>query len=190
MSRRRDTLHTRRRGAGHYTPAMRFHLTQPRRLAGLGLAALACLVLSLPAQAQWKWRDSRGQIHVSDIPPPRDTPDKDVLQRPDPAAVRKAPPPVAATSAAAAAKPSMDPELEERKRKAEQDQAARQKAEDKKTQAARSENCQRAREQLATMDSGMRVVRVRPDGEREYLSDEQRASEAQRARAAIASDCR
>ena len=190
MSPCRDTLHTRRRGAGHYTPAMRFHLTQPRRLAGLGMAALACLVLSLPAQAQWKWRDSRGQIHVSDIPPPRDVPDKDVLQRPDPAAVRKAPPPVAAPSAAAAAKPSMDPELEERKRKAEQDQAAREKAEDKKSQAARNENCQRAREQLATMDSGMRVVRVRPDGEREYLSDEQRASEAQRARAAIASDCR
>ena len=42
----------------------------------------------------------------------------------------------------------------------------------------------------ATMESGMRVVRVRPDGEREYLSDEQRAGEAQRARAAMASDCR
>jgi hypothetical protein len=40
------------------------------------------------------------------------------------------------------------------------------------------------------MESGMRIARVRPDGEREYLSDAQRASEAQRARDAVASDCR
>jgi len=168
---------------------MHLHFTLPLRLTGIGLAALACLVSSLPAEAQWKWRDSRGQIHISDIPPPRDVPDKDVLQRPDPAA-HKPPPAAPVAASAAAAKPSVDPELEERKRKAEQDQAARQMADDKKSQAVRSENCQRAREQLATMESGMRVVRVRPDGEREYLSDEQRSSEAQRARAAIASNCR
>ncbi|MGL6111771.1 MAG: DUF4124 domain-containing protein, partial [Rubrivivax sp.] len=64
------------------------------------------------------------------------------------------------------------------------------KADEKKLKAVREENCYRAREQLATMDSGMRVTRVRPDGEREYLSDQQRASEAQRARDAIASECR
>jgi hypothetical protein len=169
---------------------MQFDLTPPGRVLVLGLAALACLALSVPAQAQWKWRDSRGQIHVSDIPPPRDIPDKDVLQRPDPTA-RRAPVPVAAAPAAsAAAKAGADPELEERKRKAEQEQAERKKADDKKNQSVRADNCQRAREQLATMESGMRVVRVRPDGEREYLSDEQRASEAQRARNAIASDCR
>jgi hypothetical protein len=87
-------------------------------------------------------------------------------------------------------KAATDPELDERKRKADQEQAARQKADDKQAKSARAENCQRAREQLATMESGMRVMRVKPDGEREYLSDDQRASEAQRARGIIASDCR
>jgi Domain of unknown function (DUF4124) len=171
-------------------------LPLPRRLAALSLAALACLMLASPAEAQWKWRDSRGQVHISDIPPPRDIPDKDVLQRPD-LTVRKAaaaPPAAAAPASAAAvaapAKAPVDPELDERKRKAEQEQAARQKADEKKQQAARNENCQRAREQLATLDSGIRMVRTKPDGEREYLSDEQRASEAQRARTIIASDCR
>jgi hypothetical protein len=170
---------------------MLFTLTMHRRLAGLSLAAAACALLSAPAEAQWKWRDSRGQIHISDTPPPRDIPDKDVLQRAE-AAVRKpaAPPPAAVASAAVTAKPPADPELEERKRKADQEQAARQKADDKKLKAERDENCRRAREQLATMESGMRIVRVRPDGEREYLSDAQRASEAQRARDAMASDCR
>jgi hypothetical protein len=170
--------------------------TLPRRLAALSLAALASLMLSSPAEAQWKWRDNRGQIHISDTPPPRDVPDKDVLQRPD-LTPRKAPasPPAAAAAASAAAaaapaKAPVDPELEERKRKADQDQAARQKADEKKQQVARTENCQRAREQLATLDSGVRVMRTKPDGEREYLSDEQRASEAQRARTIIASDCR
>jgi type IV secretory pathway VirB10-like protein len=159
-------------------------------LAGVALAALALLALTVPAHAQWKWRDERGQIHVSDIPPPRDVQEKDVLQRPDPAARKPSPPPAPAAPAAVPGKAATDPELDERKRKADQEQAARQKADDKQAKSARAENCQRAREQLATMESGMRVMRVKPDGEREYLSDDQRASEAQRARGIIASDCR
>ena len=55
---------------------------------------------------------------------------------------------------------------------------------------ARKENCRRAQEQLALMDSGVRVVRMKPDGEQEFLDDDQRAREAQRARQAIAADCR
>jgi Domain of unknown function (DUF4124) len=168
----------------------------PRRWPWLAvICTLLLCVVSMSASAQWKWRDNRGQIHISDTPPPRDIPDKDVLQRAEPA-VRRAPtPPEAAASGAGVAasapgKAPVDPELEERKRKTEQEQAARLKADEKKLKAERTENCYRAREQLATMESGMRVVRVRPDGEREYLSDAQRAGEAQRAREAIASDCR
>jgi hypothetical protein len=173
---------------------MQFDFMQPWRAIGLGLAALALWALPAPADAQWKWRDSRGQVHISDTPPPRDVPDKDVLQKPDPG-VRRAPPPAPAAASAAAvpgaaAKPPVDAELEERKRKADQEQLARKQADEKQRKKAREENCNRAREQLATMDSGMRIARVRPDGEREYLTDAQRAAEAQRARDAIASDCR
>jgi hypothetical protein len=173
---------------------MLFTLTLHRRLAGLSLAAMACLLLSAPAEAQWKWRDSRGQIHISDIPPPRDVPEKDVLQRPEVAVRKPAPPPVAAASvpaaAAAPAKAPVDAELEERKRKAEQDQVARAKADEQRAAAVRKDNCQRAREQLATLDSGQRIARIKADGEREILDDEARAKEARRAREAIASECR
>jgi len=173
---------------------MIFTLTLQRRLAGLGLAATVCLLLSAPAEAQWKWRDSRGQIHISDIPPPRDVPDKDVLQRPEVSVRKPAPPPaVAATAPAAAATPAkapVDAELEERKRKAEQDQAARAKADEQRAAAVRKDNCQRAREQLATLDSGQRIARIKADGEREILDDEARAKETRRAREAIASECR
>lgn len=153
------------------------------------LALLAGLAVLAPAQAQWKWRDTGGQIHVSDLPPPRDVPDKDVLQRPEPVVQRPA---IAASgaSAPAAARASVDPELEQRKRKAEQEQAQRQAGDDRKAAEVRKENCRRAQEQLALMDSGMRVARVKPDGEREYLDDDQRAREAQRARQGIDANCR
>lgn len=163
------------------------------RLAGLSLVVAACVLLSAPAEAQWKWRDSRGQIHISDIPPPRDIPDKDVLQRPELVLRKPAPAPVVAASAAAVAVPGkapVDPELEERRKRTEQEQAARAKADEQKAVAIRKDNCQRAREQMATLDSGQRIARIRADGEREILDDEARAKEARRAREAIASECR
>jgi len=168
-------------------------LPLPRRLAGLGLAALACLLIASPAEAQWKWRDSRGQVHISDIPPPRDVPDKDVLQRPE-VSVRKppaaVPAPAAAAVASAPAKAAVDPELEERRKRAEQEQAARAEADKQKAAAVRKDNCQRAREQLATLDSGQRIARIKADGEREILDDDARAREAKRARDVMATDCR
>ena len=125
-------------------------LTPQRRLAGLSLAALACLLLSGPADAQWKWRDSRGQIHIADTPPPRDIPDKDVLQRPEVVVRRPAPAPAASAPAAAPAKAPVDAELEERRRRAEQEQAARAEADKRKDEAVRRDNCQRAREVIAS----------------------------------------
>ena len=153
---------------------------------------MACLLLSTPAEAQWKWRDSRGQIHISDIPPPRDIPDKDVLQRPEVTVRKAAPAPLAVASAAASApaKAPVDAELEERRKRTEQEQAARTEADKQKAAAVRKDNCQRAREQLATLDSGQRIARVKADGEREILDDEQRAKESRRAREVIASECR
>jgi hypothetical protein len=171
---------------------MRANALRPERLAACVCALLVGLVAATPALAQWKWRDARGQIHVSDTPPPRDVPDKDVLQRPEaPARKSAAPaaPPASAASAAAPAKAPVDNELEQRKRLAEQEQAAKQKAEERKLAELRAENCRRAKEQLALMDSGVRVTRIKPNGEIEYLDDTQRAESAQRARQAIAVDC-
>ena len=166
-----------------------------RRSAASGLAllvaAIAALSLTDVANAQWKWRDSRGQVHVSDIPPPRDVPDKDVLQRPE-APVRRAPAVAASAPAASAsaAQAPVDEQLLEKRKRAEQEQAARAKADEQKAAALRNENCQRARQQLATLDSGERIARITADGGREYLDDDQRAAETRRAREAIASQCR
>ncbi len=165
-----------------------FHSRHPR-LAALLLASTA-LLLSSPASAQWKWRDSHGQVHVSDIPPPRDIPDKDVMQRPEAVVRKPAAAPASAASAAMPAKAPVDPELEERRRRVEQEQAQRNRAEDQKAAAVRKDNCQRARDQLATLESGQRMARVKADGEREVLDDDARAKEVRRTREVIASDCR
>lgn len=179
------------------TPSLAVPRSLPtaRRLL-LGLAA--CTVLAIawpqPAQAQWKWRDKDGQVNVSDRPPPRSVPDKDILGRPSPDARRN----VAAAPAAASAAPAatsaaptaLDREVQARKKQSEQDAAAKAKAEEDRLTALRAENCRAARSQLATMESGQRVARTNDKGEREILDDKARADEARRAREAIASECR
>ena len=55
----------------------------------------------------------------------------------------------------------------------------------------KAENCTRAKAQLTTLDSGIRVARANAKtGEREFLDDKQRADEAKRTRDVITSDCK
>ena len=164
--------------------------------------ALACAValgalLAAPAQAQWKWRDKNGQVQYSDLPPPAGVADSDILQRPNGTQQRRAAP-VAATAPASAASsgaPALapkgtDPELEAKRQKAEQEEAAKKKAEADKLAAAKADNCVRAKAQMRTLDSGVRITRTNEKGEREFLDDAARADEAKRTRDIIASDCK
>jgi hypothetical protein len=171
------------------------------------LIAALLLALAVPsAMAQWMWIDQNKVRHASDRPPPPDVPEKDILQRP-----RNLPPPKKTAGAAAApaqpaspaasaasaagdtvaeAKPRTDPALEAKRRAAEQERKAAEAAEQERTNAARAENCSRAKNYLQTLESGIRIQRTSPQGEREFLDDAQRAQEAQRAKDAVARDCR
>jgi hypothetical protein len=173
------------------------------------LLGTLCLLMAVPAHAQWAWRDANGRITASDRPPPRDVPDKDIVSRPksdkrradgpDTAASAASSAPTAPTApatntspntAAAPAKTNLEREVEARKAKEEQEQAAKKKAEEAKLAAQRADNCQRAKQQLASLDSGIRIARVGANGEREVLDDAGRAAESRRARDIISSDCR
>ncbi len=166
---------------------------RPRSGLWVGLSLIVALLLSSPtAHAQWKWRDAQGRVTVSDVPPPREVPDKDILQRPG--ARNAAPTPVAvagnaASSPASAAAP-VDKQLEARKRLAEQQQRDKAKAEEQRVASVRADNCGRARTQLATIESGQRMARINDKGEREVLDDKMREDETRRAREVIASECR
>ncbi len=154
---------------------------------------LVAVAASGPAQAQWKWRDANGQVHASDLPPPREVPDKAIMQRPNSPASRALLVPAPAASAPvamAAPKPAVDPELEARKKRADAEAAAKVKADEDKLAQGRAENCKRARAHLSTLESGQRIARPNDKGERDYLDDAGRADEMRRAREVIASDCR
>jgi hypothetical protein len=153
------------------------------------------------AHAQWKWRDAGGQIHVSDLPPPREIADKDVLQRPSTTARAAAAPaatPAPAPQAASApgtpnpgdGRPGVDPELEARRKAAQQEQQAQQRQDEIRLAAQRNENCDRARAALRQYESGMRLAKVNEKGERVVIDDKERAVEIQRAKQVVASDCR
>lgn len=159
--------------------------------------ALLIASLCTPALAQWKWRDKNNQVQYSDLPPPQGVPEASILQRPA-AANRRVLPAVAASSAQAAASAAsgiapakgVEPELETKLRKEEQEKAAKAKAEADKLAAQKADNCNRARLQLRGLDEGLRVARVNEKGEREFLDDKGRAEEAARNRQTINADCK
>ena len=161
---------------------------------------LAWLCSAGPALAQYTWRDGKGQIHASDLPPPREVPDKNILQRPS-AAKRLAGgaaatagvvvgPSANAASAPVLLKPPLDPELELRRKRADDDARARARADEDRLAAQRAENCQRARQQLAALSSGRRMERINERGDAVVLDDNARADEVRRAQLVTGTDCR
>jgi hypothetical protein len=168
----------------------------PRAWAGLLALFLAWGVSGAQAAGIWKWRDRDGRIQVSDRAPPVDVPDKDVLQRPSGArapVVVVASPDAAASAVQAPAAPSVDPELEAKRKKAlaekaEQEQA-KLAADTEKRNAIKAENCKRARAQLAVLESGQRVARPNDKGEREILDDNARGAEMARTRDLVNTNC-
>ena len=161
----------------------------------VALTAALCLTLALPAAAQWKWRDKAGQTQYSDLPPPPGVPEGDILQHPTGATATRRPAPVAAPASAAsatslAAVRASDPELEARRKKAEQEVVDKKKAEDAKLAATKADNCARAKEQMRTIDSGQRMARINAKGEREVLDDAARAAETRHTRDVMASECK
>jgi len=164
------------------------------------LPLVACLIafVAVGASAQssfWKWRDSTGQIHLSDTAPPAGIPAKDILQRPagGAAAGGTAAPAAPAPAMAAASGTGTDADLLKKKAKADQEKAEKDKADkaalDQKNAAIRADNCQRAQQAASAYNSGVRVARLNAKGEREYLDDNQRAAELKRMQDAIAQNC-
>lgn len=191
------------------------NLTKPPVRALLSLLVTATLgCIAVPAAAQWQWTDNNGKKVFSDSPPPQDVPDRNILKRPAgaaPAFTSKVMPAQATATAAASATPAANPaavastpkagasapklsgkdlELEKKKTQAEADEAAKKKAEDQKHAAAKADNCERARRSLASLQSGARISQLNAQGEREFMSDEQRQAEMQRTQNIVSADCR
>jgi len=147
---------------------------------------------------QWKWRDASGAIQYSDRPPPAGTPDSAILARPTPSSSRQVRVVEAASgangaapgsAAAPAAAKTVDPELEARRKKSEEERVARQKGEEDKQAKVRADNCERARGYERSLKDGLRIARTNDKGEREILDDKARNEELQRTQETIQSNC-
>ncbi len=159
------------------------------------LICMALCLYALAASAQWQWMDKDGRKVFSDRPPPADIPEKSILKRPGnrgPAVT--AVPPVAAVPAAApgaATGPAgVDKSLQDKKKQAEEAEAAKRKAEEERVAKAMAENCARAQQAKASFDSGMRISRLNEKGEREFMDDAARAAEGERLQSIINQNCK
>jgi hypothetical protein len=167
------------------------------KAARIALLALACAV-PLVASAQWIWVDKDGRKVFSDRAPSPDIPTEHILKAPKgvalpaaatPADVAAAPAEAAANKGPALKPGGKDKSLEERRRQLAAAEAEKKKAEQATYLALRSDNCSRAKASKAGFDSGARITRFNSKGEREYLSDDERAAEVKRLDDIIARDC-
>ncbi len=167
------------------------------------LCLVALATLSAGAMAQWQWVDKDGRKVFSDTAPPPSVPDKSILKRPGglkaaPVLNREDTTDAAPTSGAIAVQPTasapkisgVDKDLAEKKKKADQEEAAKRKAEEDKVAKTKADNCARAKQAKAGLDSGIRLSRINKQGEREILDDAARAAESQRIQTIMDSDCK
>ena len=171
-------------------------------LAALAAASLAC---SMPAAAQWAWRDAGGKMVYSDQPPPKSVPAKDIVRQPAaapatrPRVTSEAPPEAAAetkatTPAGGPAAPRSptvaEREIESRRRQQQLAEAEKKAADEEALRKQTAENCERLRGYQRALEGGHRIARVSAAGDKEILGDAQRASELERTRAQIEQNCR
>ncbi len=144
-------------------------------------------VLPTLSVAHWLWLDEAGRRVYSDQPPPPAVPPARVLRQPGVAAPAlwtgsapapaSTPPAAARATRAASAPPPVIPG-EEALRSVQAENAR-----------LREAHCARLRDAWVTLQSGVRLARTLPNGEREVLDDAARAAERQRLQALLASDC-
>lgn len=175
-------------------------------LSGRVLSALALLVLCVagPAAAQWAWKDDNGRVVYSDRPPPATIKSDKIVRQPPhsqtalPGATAAADEAAragsdgkaaAAPAAPAAQKSTAEREMEFRKRQQERADAEKKAQDEQSRTAARAAECERAKGYLKALEEGHRVARTDASGNREFIDDAQRASEAERTRKMMQTSC-
>ena len=148
------------------------------------ICALSFALAAGAAAQAYRWVDKDGKVMYGDTPPPG------VKARPlGGASAEPAAGDPAAKDATPGALTPAEQEQEFQKRRLEAEKAAQKAAAASKDQEAKAENCRRARESLATLEGGRRILRTNAQGEQYYLEDDARAAEIQRAQQAVQDWC-
>lgn len=158
--------------------------------------------------AQYQWRDAKGQMVYSDLPPPSSIPPDRIIQGPsilpvEPVQAESTPDSnatkvaTAGSSNAGTAVPGSgaagltlaDRDMAGRKQAAELAAVEKKAAEEagQKNQLARA--CGDAQANIRMLESGQRISRVNATGEREFLSDNERMQRLTEARKNVSERC-
>ena len=155
---------------------------------------LAMLLFAGSAAGQmYKWVDKDGKVRYGDTPPPGA---KTATVRAPSSGSQTGAPPAASKDFKddkAAAKGPMTPAEKEqdfRKRQADSRKEAEKADAERRDKTARNEGCERTREYLRTLESGQRIARTNPSGERYYLDDNQVAQEVAKAQQSVQQACK
>ncbi len=170
------------------------------------------------AGAQYQWRDENDRMVYSDTPPPHSVDPSRILRAPTvrvtpvvanakgaegkdgetragdaprageprPIADAKA----AAVAAGGKAPTPADKAMEFEKRRAERAENERKQREKDELQAKNNRACEDMRTQLRTLEAGGRVTSINAAGEREFMSDEERARRVGSLRQEVATACK
>lgn len=161
--------------------------------------ALAVLLATATVAAQvYKWVDKDGQVQYTDTPPPPG------VAKVEPKKIAKASPsataPATASAAAVAGKPAETAKTAKDKAKdaAKEVEKRRKETIDQnlkdddiaRVAKANQERCKGATAALLEFESGRPINRTKENGEREFVSDEERAASIVRMRTAMTESCK
>ena len=170
----------------------------------LASAAVLMATAGAAGASQYQWRDAGGRMVFSDQPPPASVPPARIIKAPVPVAAPAAPaagaaaaslasPPPAASPATASpigrASSSADQELAFRKRMEERAEQEKKAAEAAERQLKLAKACADAQGDIRALESGQRISRINAAGEREFLSDAERAQRLSSARKSVSERC-
>lgn len=150
------------------------------------IAVMAALItMTTTAFAQYIWLDEKGVKQYSDIPPGPSVPLNRILKEPaarpaQPATSNPAPAPTADRPEGTAAKAPMtiaEKNADFIKRKLEREEKEKKDAAQAKAAEDKARDCERARVYSRSLTNGERIVGTDKDGNRSYLTDEQRVKE-------------
>ena len=136
-----------------------------------------------------KWVDENGKVQYSDQPPPANANAKTLRFTSSTPALTSASG-VAASSVPPAVKTLAEREAELKKAQKTKKEAADKAAQEQALKEENQANCDALKQNLRTLQDGMRLVEVNANGERSFVTDEQRQQRIAKAQQDISTNCK
>ncbi len=158
------------------------------------LGAIALVAASAANAQVYQWKDANGRTIISDTPPPGNIKPQKSLGMNTPAVTPASNTPPAGTNApaatASAPQNTAEKDMDFKKRQQESKEKAEKLAKEEAAAAERKDNCNRAKQAQATLESGQRITTANAKGERAFMDDAQRQQELDRVRKIAADACK